>query len=248
MKSIFLAFQFLTIIPIKIKQINEKELSWSVAYYPLVGLFLGLFLTGINNLLVVLNFEQLASTIILIVLLAIITGGLHLDGLADSADAFLSRKNKEEMLRIMRDPHIGAMGVIGIICLLLLKISFLYSINPSFKAVSFLLMCVLSRWSMVFLMFVFPYARHDGKAKVYIQGCNDKIFYMATILVLVFVFFIWKIKGLLVFALVLLSAYIMGKLINRKIDGITGDTIGAVNELTEILVLFSVFILEKISL
>jgi len=246
MKSLFLAFQFLTIIPIKIKKINEKELSRSIAYYPVIGLLLGLFLLCANKLLLILNLENFASSILLIVFLAIITGGIHLDGLADTADAFFSRKNKDEMLKIMRDPHIGVMGVVSIICVFLLKISFLCSVNISLKPISLLLMCILSRWSMVFLIFLFPYARQDGKAKIYIQGCNYKIFFMATMLTLIFIGLAWKIRALLIFILVLFFVYTIGKFISRKIDGITGDTIGAVNEIVETLVLLLVLIMQKI--
>lgn len=248
MKSFLLAIQFLTIVPIKIRQLKEKSLSWSMVFFPIVGLLIGLVLIGVNNLLLVLNVEQIPSGIILIVLLIILTGGIHVDGLADTADAFLSGKNKEEMLRIMRDPHIGAMGVVGIVSIILLKIAFLSSINPLFRPVSLILMCVLGRWSLVFSIFLFPYARQDGKAKVFINGINSKIFILATIIALIIVFAVWKLSGLLVFAVISLCAYLIGRFINKVIDGITGDALGAINELAEVITLVSICVLGRVSL
>jgi len=245
MRSFLLALQFLTIIPVKIRHLNEQKLSESIIYFPIVGLLLGLILLLANKLLFFLNFESFFINIILVILLLILTGGLHLDGLADTFDAFLSRKDKDEKLKIMRDSHIGVMGVLSLICIILLKIAFLSSINMSVKTIALLLMCTLSRWTLVLSMILFPYARQEGKAKVFIQGINLKIFFLATIITLCSVALVWQLKGLLVFLTTAISAYIMGKFIKRKIDGITGDTLGAINELIEIFVLFSICIIER---
>lgn len=248
MVSFLLALQFLTIIPVKIKHINERQMSESMVYFPFVGVLLGLILAVSDKLLYFLNLGTFATNTILVILLAALTAGIHLDGLADTADAFLSRKSKDDMLKIMRDSHIGVMGVLSLISIILLKISFLSSISISLKTVSLVLMCILSRWSLVFAMFLFPYAREDGKAKIFIQGMNFKIFILATIIALICVLTIWKIKGLIILGIIAMSAYIIGRFINNKIGGITGDTLGAINELTEVIVLFSICILERINL
>ncbi len=245
MKKFLLALQFLTIIPVKMKNIKEGDLSSSVIYFPLIGLLLGLLLVGINKVLLILNFDQFIANIILVISLILLTGGIHMDGAADTADAFLSRKNKEEMLVIMRDSHIGSMGALSLISVILLKIAFLsYPGFPS-KAAPLLLMCVLSRWSMVFAMFLFPYARQEGKARLLINGINFKIFTLSTIIALACVFSIWKIKGVLVFIVIAAASYIAGRFINRKIGGITGDTLGALSESNEIIVLLSIIILIR---
>ena len=140
MKSLWLAIQFLTTIPINIKYKDEKELPHALIFFPFVGLLLGLILAGINHLLFILNFNDLLSNVILIISLILLTGGIHLDGLADTFDALASRKNKEEMLEIMRDSHIGVMGVLSIVSILLLKISVLSSLSPSLKIISLILM------------------------------------------------------------------------------------------------------------
>ena len=177
MNNFLLALQFLTILPIRVnpaparmglvKDAGEKNMAYAAAYFPLVGLLLGAILVLVNALLGVLNIPLMTANIILVVALLIITGGMHLDGLSDTADALLSGKSKDEMLSIMRDPHIGVMGTISIISILFLKITFLFSINPSLIPTALILICVLSRWSLVFSLFLFPYARQEGKAKVF---------------------------------------------------------------------------------
>jgi len=244
MTSFLLAFQFLTTIPLKIKEISEQRIAASVIYFPLVGLFLGLFLLGISNLLSYLGFSYLASNVILVVILIIITGGMHLDGLADTTDAFLSGKSKEEMLNIMRDPCAGTMGVLSLICIILLKISLLTSINILFRPHALVLMCVLSRWSVVPVMFVFPYARREGKAGVFIKGMNLKILVLSTSAVIICAILTWQINGLIALLIILGFACVIGKFVSRKIGGITGDTLGATIEMTEIITLLTVCIMR----
>lgn len=240
MKSLLSALQFLTIIPVRLNSINNKHISASLLYFPLIGLFLGLVLTGINNLLCIFGFPKLSVDIILVVLLVVLTGGIHLDGLADCGDAFLSRKGREDMLKIMRDSHIGVMGALSIISIILLKISFLYSINMSVKPIALILMCVLSRWSLVMAIFLFPYARLEGKAKVFTQGVNGKIFTVATIITLVCAGAVWGARGLLILLIIAGCTYLIGKFITRKIAGITGDTLGALDEIVEVITLLSI--------
>jgi len=245
MKSLLSALQFLTIIPVRLNSVNNKNISASLLYFPVVGLFLGLLLAGINNLLCIFGFPKLSTDIILIVSLVLLTGGMHLDGLADCADAFLSRKGREDMLKIMRDSHVGVMGVLGIMSIVLLKISFLHSINVSAKPIALILMCVLSRWSLVMAIFLFPYARPEGKAKVFAQGINGKIFAVATIITLACVGAVWGIKGFLTLLIIAGCTYLIGKFISRKIAGVTGDTLGALNETIEVITLLSICFLGR---
>ncbi|MDD5156260.1 MAG: adenosylcobinamide-GDP ribazoletransferase [Candidatus Omnitrophica bacterium] len=237
MASFLLALQFLTIIPVKIKKAGEQEIAASMAYFPLIGLLIGVFLAGVNALLYNLNFSSLASNVILVVALVVITAGLHLDGLADAADAFLSRKNQEEMLRIMHDSHIGVMGVLSLISIILLKISLLSSLNIASKIPALLLACMLSRWSAVWAMFLFPYARREGKAGVFMRGMNLKILIICTIVAIVCAALIWGTRGLVALLIISACTYAIGKFSVSKIGGITGDTLGATIELTEIVTL-----------
>jgi len=98
LKSFLLAIQFLTVFPIKVSQINENKLAQSAIFFPLVGLLLGGFLIGVNNILYALNLQRLSIDIIIVISLVILTGGIHLDGLSDTLDGLLSRKAKDETL------------------------------------------------------------------------------------------------------------------------------------------------------
>jgi adenosylcobinamide-GDP ribazoletransferase len=246
MVSFLLAMQFLTILPVRVKEASAKKIGDSMIYFPFIGLLLGLSLWGINKGLLSLNFSLSAVNTILVVFLLVLTGGLHLDGLADTADAFLSGKPKEEMLAIMRDSHVGVMGVLSLLGIILLKIGLLSSVGASLKAIALLLMCVLSRWSVVLAMFFFPYARQNGKAKSFIQELNLRIFCLSAIVVIFCAFAIWQIKGLILLLAIAAFAYLSAKLVSRKISGITGDTLGATIELAEVIVLFGLCILEKL--
>lgn len=244
MISFLLAMQFLTVLPLKVKQFSEKKIAWALAYFPVVGLLLGLMLVGLNSLLSILGIPLVVVNIVLVIALIIFTGGMHLDGLADTADAFLSGKAKKEMLEIMRDSHIGVMGVLALISIILLKVGLLSSVNVAAKPAALMLMCILSRWSVVLIMYLFPYARQEGKAKLFIQGMNLKIFILSTITVIICSFLIWYIQGLIALLIVTLCAYAIGKFVSRKIGGVTGDTLGATIEVMEIATLLTVCIAQ----
>lgn len=247
MKKFISALQFLTILPIKTKnEVNENKLSLSTVYFPLVGLFLGLVLAGVNNIMSLVPLERFISNVILIASLAILTGGLHLDGLADTFDAISSRKNTSEMLKIMRESHIGTMGVLSLIIIILIKLSLLSSLNPKIINTSLILMCLISRYSLVLSIFLFSYARNEGKAKVFFEGMDLKKISIATLIGLLFSFLLLRLGGLIIFAVAGIFVFLTGKLISNKIGGMTGDTLGAISELTEVFVLLNVLILTGI--
>jgi adenosylcobinamide-GDP ribazoletransferase len=246
MKSALLALQFLTITPVKVNKMAGKDLSRSLVFFPMIGLLLGLVLAAAGHLLFTSGINSFAIAAILVVLLVIMTGGLHLDGLSDSADAFFSGKGKDEMLRIMRDPHVGSMGMIALISLMMLKAAFLSSINPATIGRALVVMCVSARWSMVLSLFVFPYARQEGKAKAFTDGVNKSIFTAATIVAVIIVFIAAKTAGIVILAMAALFTCAAGLFVKRKIGGVTGDTIGAVSELTEAAVLAAIMILERL--
>lgn len=248
MTGFLLALQFLTIIPLKLRDVSAEKIARSMIWFPFIGAILGFLLIAVADLLRALNFPFLSVDAIVIILLIIITGGIHLDGLSDTFDAILSGKNKEEMLKIMRDSHAGVMGILALVSVILLKIVFLYAISSPLKPMALVLMCVVSRWSMVFLMFLFPYARQEGKAKVYINGMNLKILILATFVALVFIVGIFNMVGVSAFLLLAICTYSIGRLLNKKIGGITGDTLGATNEIIETLTLFFVCLIERSSL
>lgn len=215
-------------------------MSRAIKYFPVVGAFIGIVVAAAAYVMGILGFNEFAINASAVVLMIIITGALHLDGLADTFDALASGKSKEEMLVIMRDPHIGTMGVVALISILLLKFSLLFSVGGQLKAAALVLMCTLSRWSMVVLMASFPYARKDGKAKLCIEGTNFMGVILATVITLIIAIALFGIKGLSICAFVAVTLYLFGKIVTQKIGGITGDTLGAASEIMEVAALFSI--------
>jgi len=238
MLNFLLALQFLTVLPTKIKRVYAAALAKSLVFFPLAGVFLGVSLAAFNYFFGLCGIPERSADIIIVVMLAVLTGGMHLDGLADTCDALFSRKNREEMLRIMRDSHSGAMGVIAIACALLLKISLLWALSPQQKAPALILACALSRWSMVMAIFVFPYARQEGKALPYFSGINRKIFFTASAIAVASIYLAGGGNSIFIALSAAALTALLGRGISRKLGGITGDSLGAINEINEIFALF----------
>lgn len=236
MKQFFIALQFLTILPIKIKsEIKKEDLGRSLVYFPLVGALLGFFLV-----LTFLTFDFLPHLVTAVLILGasiIITGGMHLDGFADTCDGLYGFKTKARALEIMRESHIGAMGVIGIIVLLLLKFALLASIPKESMWRLLILMAVFARWAQTLACLFSSYARKEGKAKYFIEYAGKREFFIGTVFTLTAFLLLLNVKGLILFIVTLLSIILSISWIKRRIDGMTGDTIGAVNEVAEVSVL-----------
>ncbi len=247
MTGFLLALQFLTIAPVKIPGTLERSrFGGSVAYFPVVGFLLGCLLACADGILSVLFLNQFLVSVVVVVLFIILTGGLHIDGLADTFDALGSGKRKEEMLAIMRDSRIGTMGVVAIVSVILLKLALLSSLGSDGKGPALILMCVLGRYSFAWNLKHFPYAREDGKAKVFFEGMNTKIFFTATLISLIFAVALGGARGAVTFLMTIVFVALAGRLIAGKIGGMTGDTLGAVGELTEVFTLFAILTLNRI--
>ena len=238
MNNLLLAIQFFTIIPVN-PRFREKEgqLSGSIIYFPLVGLLLGVILAALNFVLSYIFISQVLINVLLVVALTILTGGLHLDGLADTFDALASRKDREGLLEIMRDPRIGTIGALSLISVILLKVVILSTLNLAEKNLALILMCTLSRWSLILPIYSFPYARSEGKAKDFFAQFNFTAFIISAVGVLIFTILVLNWKGLFVFTAMLLFTFIFNKFMNKKIGGITGDILGATLEINEVIIL-----------
>ena len=244
MKQFFVALQFLTILPIKISKINEKDFGKALVYFPLVGALIGLML---NLSLFSFSFlpAQVMAALILVISI-IITGGIHLDGFADTCDGLYGNKPKEEILKIMRDSHIGTMGVIGLVCLLLLKFTILINIPMESLWKSLIMMTTFSRWTQSLACTISNYAREDGKAKYFIEYAQRKGVIMGGFLTLAIFLLLINSRGLVVFTISLAPIFLFISYVKVKIGGMTGDTVGATNELAEVFVLLNILILTQV--
>lgn len=237
MKRFFTAFGFLTLLPYpQSTDFEGKDLGRSMSLFPLVGLLLGLILLLLNMLLAPYLPERLVN-IIIIATLIIVTGGLHVDGFMDTLDGIGGGNNKERILTIMRDSHVGAFGVIGLILLLLIKWEALNSIGGETKGTALLLMPVISRGGQVLLTFLSPYARTEGVGRPFADGLDKKALTIAVTITLILSLILGGLAGILMATISGLFALCCSRFFIKKIGGITGDVIGALNELLEVLVL-----------
>ncbi|UCD55423.1 MAG: adenosylcobinamide-GDP ribazoletransferase [Candidatus Omnitrophota bacterium] len=245
MKRFFIALQFLTILPIRIKaEIKEKDFGRSLAYFPIVGLLLGLVLVSV---LFAFNFlPGFVTAALMLTISVIITGGIHLDGFADTCDGLYAGKSKQEALKVMRDPHIGAVGAISVASLLILKFALFYGISLNFLWKIPVIMAVWGRYSQVLSCYLSGYARENGKAKYFIEYASKRELFFSTVFTLALSVSLMKVKGLIVSVLTLAMLLLIINYIKRRIGGMTGDTIGATSEITEMAVLFLALICANI--
>lgn len=244
--TVFLeALQFLTIIHLRKGDFDIQKLSASKMYFPLVGTVLGILLIVLNNLISKIFPEPLLS-LILVTVLIVLTGALHLDGLADTIDAFGGGRNKEDILRIMRDSSIGTFGVLALILVILLKISLISLMPHNLKNSGLFFMATLSRYSMNIGLHFFPYAREEGKAKIFFEEKKHGMFLLSTLITIFLLSLTLKWISFLILFVVIGFTLLINMVINEKINGLTGDTLGAVCELNEVLILFTIFLTKKL--
>jgi adenosylcobinamide-GDP ribazoletransferase len=229
------ALQFLTIVPLKVN-VSTQALRRSLAYFPLVGLMIGGFLYGLDRLFA-LAFPSSLTNILLIIALAIITRALHLDGFIDTCDGLAGGRSPEERLKIMRDSRVGGFGVVGGCCLILLQYVALTVVPDEYRMEALILMPAIARWTIVYAVFAYPYAREQGLGTVFHQGKTLPWMAIATVITLAASISLLRLDGLAVTAAALLVAIVMGSYLNRKLVGLTGDTYGAINEVVGVAVL-----------
>lgn len=255
MKRLLLAFQFLTIIPVKdMGPVSEKEMGDTTAVFPLVGFAEGVVL-AVSASLFLKVFPAELTNALLVLMLVIMNGGLHLDGLSDTFDALGSRGDIETKLSIMKDSTVGPFGVMAIVMTLLLKYVLLNTIFfqsevPGYLA-ALVALPVLSRWAMVTAAYYSKSARQDGLGRLFIEHTETRQLISATaaaIITLSLVCILSAQFSLLMFyfmfAMPVLFALSYGAVwfFKNKIDGMTGDSFGAVNEIAALLFLIMVVV------
>src|SRR5919202_6518068 len=142
----------------------------AMAAFPLAGLVLGALLVGLDRLLSLTAFPLTTRNILLVVALVALTGGLHLEGLMDTCDGLIGGHNAQQRLNIMRDSHVGSYGVLGGVCVVLLKVGALGAVPNSVRVLALLLTPMLGRWSLVLAAALFPPARPSGLGAAFRAG------------------------------------------------------------------------------
>lgn len=235
LRSFATATRFLTVLPtFSSAQDDQSYFGAALYYFPVVGLGAGC-IAAFSCFILGLFFSDLVSAVLLAILLSSISGFLHMDGLADTADGFLSSRLRQRTLEIMRDSRIGVMGATAVGSILLLKSAAIVSIDEPNLTGGLIVAATAGRVAMVLSMHFLPYARsEEGLGSLFASGsASVSAPLLAVVLLLVTVFLMLPSK-LLVTALVFFFLLVMVSVICRKrIGGYTGDTLGCVHELME---------------
>ncbi len=243
MKRLLVALQFLTRVPIPVPgEVETRDLGRSMLCFPLAGAILGLVLAGAYLLLGAV-LPPLATSVVVVLLLSALTGGLHLDGLADTFDGFYAGRTRERVLEIMKDSHVGVMGAAAIAGDLLLKSALLAGIPREAAPWVLVAAPALSRWTLVLGAHGAGSARGSGLGRDFIAGLGRAELFGATIVAVILGggALLWIDIRLCLTACLAAAvlAYLWAKFVERRIGGMTGDTLGALNEMAEVAVLFA---------
>jgi len=233
----WIAWQFLTIIPSPCRrEYGAKDLGKAISFFPVVGLFLGLVLFGLDYLLGSF-LPSILINVLLIIALIILTGGLHLDGFIDTCDGFAIKSSTLDRLKVMSDSRVGGFGVVGGCCLILAKFASLVALPQELRASVLILMPILSRWGMVYAISIFPLAKKEGMGWAVKQKASWKGMVVATVFSLIVALVLLKWWGAALMAALGLILLGFAKYLCSRFGGLTGDTYGAINEFAEVVVL-----------
>lgn len=237
------AFSFLTILPLSCSLQSDQpahRMGRALAWFPLAGAVIGA-LAGGAAWLVWRQWSQAVGAWAGLGALAFLTGTLHLDGFADTLDGLGAWKGKERTLEIMRDSRIGATGAVGLILLLGLQWSLLREFDPGSWIRVLAVVCALSRFSMVLCAHLFPYVpEREGLGRVATDRKQPASLVIALVSAAVLSLWLFGFRqGTVLVAGAALTAWLAGLWAVRRLGGITGDVLGAVNELASLVLLLS---------
>jgi len=240
------AARFLSTIPIPgSTQLFEAEnaLIFGSAYFPLVGLLLALLL-ALMPFVLGSYLPPLVLAALLVIASVLLTGGLHLDGLMDTCDGIFGGRSRERKLEIMRDSRIGSFGVLGGVCVLLLKFALFASLNMSLLPPAVIMVLPISRWAMVFAVRQFPSARSGGLGAAFRQTVSPPRLLVAALFSLFIALLMAHLIGLVLWITGTLVAVLIAAWATHHLGGLTGDIYGTIAEVSEVTLLL-VFLLLR---
>ena len=239
-----LAIQFLTRLPLPAVRITGPQaMARSMSYFSLTGLLIGGGMAGVY-ILVSMWLSATAASLSAVVFLIWLTGNLHTDGLMDTADGLLSGKDRPGMLGVMKDSRVGAHGATAGILAILARVILLAELPTTLILPALILIPALGRWSQVFGAARYPYAGITAGTASFTDmvGAQELAVASATAILASVILIGWP--GLFIFAGVAAIAMLFNRHVSNQLGGVTGDTLGAANEITEI---FSMLILTLIA-
>lgn len=244
--SFWIALGCLTIVPCGPRgELPESACGRSFQWFPLVGLLIGGVLVGVH-----VGVSRVAPSFVaaacVLATWVVMTGALHLDGFADVCDGLSGGRTPQERLQIMKDPHVGAMAVIAVCVLLLVKVALISGLPHRFMVPALLLSPCLGRCAMVWLGTTLPYARTEGGvAAAFVQSAGPWPLWTASVVALVATGLLLVRMGPVVLLVSLLATIIVRRVFRRTLGGVTGDALGAAGELLETLTLLAIVVMGR---
>ncbi len=244
LRDVGAAVRFLTVLPCPgAPSCDPAAVARAAWAFPVVGVLIG-GCSAAAGLACQWLFGPPLHLIAAVAASAMVTGGLHLDGLADSADALFSWRSREKKLEILRDSRIGTMGAVALFLVLATKLAALHALGPQWWEAA-LLAPVWGRWSALYGIVAFPPARPDGLGAGIRAHVLARYFVGATLLALAIGGLLSPtaaaVAGLLAFAVTHVTAHAM----TRSLGGLTGDTYGALGEIAEVTVVMTFAALQR---
>ena len=237
------AFQFLTVLPLfRARRLEPEELARSMGAFPLVGLALGGGLVAVH-LLVGRLLPGLLEGALLVALLSLATGALHLDGVADTLDGLAGGWTPERALEIMKDSRIGAVGAVGLVLVLIAKVSALGLLPAGVAGRALLLTPAVARGSVVWLAYGSTYARPSGGLGTPYTEHLDAATVRLALLGSGLPCLALGWRGVVAFGLTLAYAQGLKRWFHQRLGGVTGDVLGFAEETGELLFLLVIHLL-----
>lgn len=239
MTGLVVAARYLTIVPLPGQASGRADaLGRAAVWFPVIGLGLGAVLVAAARVTEVL-FPSLLAGLLTVTIWKLLTGGLHLDGLADCLDG-LAGRDVEHRLAIMRDSRIGVFGATGLILFLLLEIAAVAELPPGIRGSALLVAPVIARATPPLLVRLFPAARSAGLGAAFGRGVGGHAAPVALAIAAVVALAALRTVGVVVLAVSVGSALALARFFAARVSGITGDVLGAAIEVAELAGLLTV--------
>ncbi|QUW21130.1 adenosylcobinamide-GDP ribazoletransferase [Sporosarcina sp. Marseille-Q4063] len=252
MNGILLALQFFTVLPIRKElPLGRKEVTAMYIALPFVGAAIGLIMYGVSELLLSgFSTGTFLAAVFIVLTGILLTGGLHLDGWTDTADAFFSYQDREKRLEIMEDPRIGAFGTMALVFLILIKIAIFHEVMEQDLAHFMLFAAIpfLARIGMNIYFSTIPTAKKSGLAHFFQEKLHPRIVVFVSLLSgLAISIVVWLLVESVIVPLLLFILLAIGILLFRHwslkhFGGVTGDLSGAFIEGMEVILWFAVLL------
>jgi adenosylcobinamide-GDP ribazoletransferase len=238
------AIMFFTRIPVPEIFYSEEKLNKSSKYFPLVGILIGL-IASLSFMLASFIFSKEISILISILLTVIITGGFHEDGFTDFIDGIGGGYTKEKIILIMKDSRIGAFGAMAIFFMFSFKFFLIKDIPEKLIPFALVLANSISRLNSISILMSLNYLSEDGKSKPLATRMSLSDFILCFVFGVLPVFLFFNLYILILFPILIFCRYLFILYLKKNIGGYTGDTLGAFQVISEILVYFSLIGLLK---